>query len=210
MDGGCCDRNVATGEGGAAENIINRFYTSHSFSICGILSTDRYNAAYYGKRKELNMEPKLVKAFVIKAEVDKPVFIGQDEKVGRRQLIEIKGGKLIGAALPFSGTVLPGGVDSQVVRPNGRAELSARYGVKLDDGRSFYIQNDGIRTVAPEYVHLVLSGGIAPAEAYYCCTKPEFEVYDESLSVLNNKLFICCATRLPDSIQLDYYMLELE
>lgn len=156
------------------------------------------------------MKPKLVKAFVIQAEVDRPVFVGQDDKVGRRQLIEIKGGKLIGAALPWSGTVLPGGVDSQVVRPDGRAELSARYGVRLDDGRSFYIQNDGIRTVEQEYVHLVLSGGIAPAEAYYCCTKPEFEIYDESLGVLKNKLFICCATRFPDSIQLEYYMVEIQ
>ena len=93
------------------------------------------------------MEPKLVKAFEIRCKVGKPIFIGQDGKAGRRQLIAITGGDVIGFALPFNGTVLDGGVDSQVVRPDGRAELSARYGVKLDDGRSFYIQNDGIRTV---------------------------------------------------------------
>ena len=156
------------------------------------------------------LEPKLVKAFVIKARVDKPVLIGQDDKVGRRQLIAITGGELSGAALPLNGTVLPDGVDSQVVRPDGRAELSARYGVRLDDGRSFYIQNDGIRTVEPEHVETVLSGGIAPFEAYYCCTKPEFEIYDDSLSVLKNRLFICHATRYPDSIQLDYYMVEIK
>ncbi len=156
------------------------------------------------------MEPKLVKAFVIKARVDKPVFIGQDGKTGRRQLISIIDGELIGAALPINGTILPGGVDSQVVRPDGRAELSARYGIKLSDGRSFYIQNDGIRTVPPEYVSTVLSGGIAPSDVYYCCTKPEFEIYDESLSILNNRIFVCCAVRFPDSIQLDYYMVVVE
>jgi len=156
------------------------------------------------------LEPKLVKAFVIKAKVDKPVLIGQDGRVGRRQLIAINGGELIGAELPINGTILPDGVDSQVVRPDGRAELSARYGVRLDDGRSFYIQNDGIRTVPPEYVETVLSGGIAPSEVYYCCTKPEFEIYDESLGILKNRLFICCAIRYPDSIQLDYYMVEIE
>lgn len=155
------------------------------------------------------MEPKLVKAFEIRCSVAKPSFIGQDGKAGRRQLIAITGGELIGAALPWHGTVLPDGVDSQVVRPNGRAELSARYGVKLDDGRSFYIQNDGIRTVPAEYVETVLSGGIAPAEVYYCVTKPEFEVYDDSLSVLTNKLFIVNATRYPDSISLEYYMVEI-
>ena len=152
----------------------------------------------------------LVKAFEITCSVAKPTFVGQDNKVGRRQLIAITGGELTGYALPWHGAVLPDGVDSQVVRPNGRAELSARYGVRLDDGRSFYIQNDGIRTVPPEYVETVLSGGIAPSEVYYCVTKPEFEIYDDSLSVLNDKLFICTATRYPDSICLEYYYVNIE
>lgn len=156
------------------------------------------------------MEPKLVKAFEIRCSVGKPSFIGQDDKSGRRQLIAITGGEIIGYELPFNGTVLPDGVDSQVVRPNGRAELSARYGVRLDDGRSFYIQNDGIRTVPPEYVETVLSGGIAPSEVYYCVTKPEFEIYDDSLSILKDRLFIVNATRYPDSISLEYYMVIVE
>ena len=156
------------------------------------------------------MEPKLIKAFEIRCSVAKPSFIGQDQRSGRRQLIAITGGELIGAALPWHGVVLPDGVDSQVVRPNGRAELSARYGVKLDTGASFYIQNDGIRTVPPAYVETVLSGGIAPSEVYYCVTRPTFEVYDDSLNVLNDKVFICNATRYPDSISLEYYMVTVE
>ena len=156
------------------------------------------------------MEPKFVKAFEIRCNVGAPSFIGQDEKSGRRQLIAILNGELTGFALPWHGTVLPDGVDSQVVRPNGRAELSARYGDRLDSGASYYIQNDGIRTVPPEYVETVLSGKIAPSEVYYCVTKPTFEIYDDSLSVLNDKLFFCNATRYPDSICLEYYMIELE
>ena len=156
------------------------------------------------------MEPKLVKAFEIRARVGAPTFIGQDGKSGRRQLIAITGGEIEGFALPFDGVVLPDGVDSQVVRPNGRAELSARYGVRLHDGRSFYIQNDGIRTVPAEYVETVLSGGIAPAEVYYCVTRPRFEVYDESLEILNERVFVCNATRYPDSISLEYYMVVVE
>ncbi|MBR4056765.1 MAG: DUF3237 family protein [Oscillospiraceae bacterium] len=156
------------------------------------------------------MEPKLVKAFEIRARVGAPTFIGQDGKSGRRQLIAITGGEIVGFALPFDGVVLPDGVDSQVVRPNGRAELSARYGVRLHDGRSFYIQNDGIRTVPAEYVETVLSGGIAPAEVYYCVTRPQFEIYDESLEILNERVFVCNATRYPDSISLEYYMVVVE
>lgn len=156
------------------------------------------------------MQPKLIKAFEIRCNVAKPSFIGQDQISGRRQLIAITSGELLGAALPWHGTVLPDGIDSQVVRPNGRAELSARYGVRLDDGASFYIQNDGIRTVPPEYIETVLSGGIAPSDVYYCVTRPTFEVYDERLNVLNDKIFICAATRYPDSISLEYYMVTLE
>ena len=156
------------------------------------------------------MNPQLVKAFEIRCSVAKPSLIGQDAIAGRRQLIAITDGELLGFALPWHGTVLPCGVDSQVVRPNGRAELSARYGVKLDTGASFYIQNDGIRTVPPEYVETVLSGGIAPAEVYYCVTTPSFEIYDESLSVLMDKVFFCNATRYPDSICLEYYMIVVE
>ena len=50
-----------------------------------------------------------------------------------RQLIPILSGTLTGAPEgrypELRGTVLPGGVDSQVIRPDGRCELSARYGV---------------------------------------------------------------------------------
>ncbi len=156
------------------------------------------------------MTPKLVKAFEVRAQVDEPTFIGQGSTAGRRQLIHCPSGVCVGFALPFDGELLGDTVDSQVVRPNGRADLSARYGVRLKDGRSFYVQNDGIRTVPPEYIETVLSGGFAPAEAYYCVTHPSFEIYDESLSILEDRLFITVGTRTPDAIVLEYYMVELE
>lgn len=37
-------------------------------------------------------------------------------------------------------------------------------------------------------------------------TKPEFEIYDDSLHDLTDKLFVVYATRYPDSICLEYYM----
>ena len=75
------------------------------------------------------------KIFTITVKVDTPVVVGQDEISGRRQLIPILSGTLEGETM--HGEVLPGGVDSQVIRPDGICELSARYGVKLDDGSSF-------------------------------------------------------------------------
>lgn len=95
----------------------------------------------------------LEEVFSIIVKVDTPILVGQDHIVGRRQLIPIISGELVGK--DFHGTVLPGGIDSQIIRPDGTCELSARYGVKLDNGNSFYIENNGIRTVPKEYVDLV-------------------------------------------------------
>lgn len=149
---------------------------------------------------------RLEKLFTITVKVASPVLVGQDGKVGRRQLIPITEGELTGENL--HGVVLPGGVDSQIIRPNGLCEVSARYGVRLDNGNSFYIQNDGIRTVPHEYAPVVLQGGFVDPQLYYFCTKPIFEVYDESLRWLCEKVFICSAIRLPDAVHLDYYSVE--
>jgi len=146
------------------------------------------------------------KRFTIAVKVDAPVVVGQDETAGRRQLIPILSGELTGEGL--HGVVLPGGVDSQVIRPNGVCELSARYGVRMDDGSSFYIENNGIRTVPREYVPAVLQGGFIDPKLYYFCTTPSFEVYSPSLSWLTDKVFVCVATRMPDSVHLDYYSVE--
>ena len=156
--------------------------------------------------------PGLKKQFEIRVQVEAPVVVGQDGISGRRQLIPISGGELIGAETAdikgLHGTVLPGGVDSQVIRPDGRCELSARYGVKLDNGASFYIENNGFRTVPKEYVETVLAGGFVDPDLYYFCTTPTFEIYDERVSWLRDKLYICSATRLPDMVILGYYTVE--
>ncbi|MSD83907.1 DUF3237 family protein [Lactobacillus curvatus] len=152
-----------------------------------------------------NQQPALEFKFSIKVSVDKPVFVGQSADQGRRQLIPIIDGLVEGV---INGHLLSGGIDSQIIRPNGATEVSARYGVKLDDGRSFYIQNDGIRTVPAEYVAEVLKGHIIDSDKVYFTTVPRFEIYDESLSWLTTNIFICQAKRLPDKVILNYYCVK--
>ena len=149
--------------------------------------------------------------FVIKVTVDTPIVVGQDNVSGRRQLIPITGGTLTGFDLegnPLRGTVLPGGVDSQVIRPNGRCELSARYAVRLEDERSFYIENNGIRTVPEACVPQVLRGEFVDSSLYYFATTPSFEVYSDTLRWLNNYVFVCKAVRKPDSVEIHYFVIE--
>ena len=149
--------------------------------------------------------------FSIQVSVDRPIVVGQDGKNGRRQLIPILSGKLWGhdpEGSPLAGTVLPGGVDSQVIRPDGTCELCARYGIRLSDGRGIYINNVGIRTVPQEYVRQVLEGQFIDPGLYYFATTPRFEVYDESLRWLEKHIFICKATRKPDCVIIDYYIVR--
>ena len=157
------------------------------------------------------MKPELRHIFTVSVSVGKPIVVGQDDRAGRRQLIEVTGGEVAGPGFDgagLSGQVLPGGVDSQVIRPDGRCELSARYGVRLSDGSSFYIENNGIRTVPPEYVSTVLAGGFVDPSLYYFVTTPGFEVYDERLDWLKNHVFLCSATRTPDRVEIEYYVVE--
>lgn len=148
----------------------------------------------------------LEEVFSITVKVDMPIVVGQDDIVGRRQLIPIISGELTGNDI--HGIVLPGGVDSQIIRPNGICELSARYAVRLDDGNSFYIENNGIRTVPSEYIEIVKNGEFIDPSLYYFCTTPKFEVYGEELKWLTQSIFTCIATRLTDSVILKFYSIK--
>jgi len=149
--------------------------------------------------------------FSITVKVSTPIVIGQDDVNGRRQLIPITEGELDGVDIygnPMHGIALGGGVDSQVIRPDGKCELSARYGIKLDNGASFYIENNGVRTVPDEYVKKVLNGEFIDPSLYYFATTPLFEVYDRSLAWMEKYIFVCKAIREPDRVILKYYVIE--
>ena len=126
-------------------------------------------------------------------------------------MIPITGGELKGTDLqgnPIHGRILPGGVDSQVIRPDGKCELSARYGVCLDDGSSFYVENNGIRTVPADYVKAVLGGRFIDPSLYYFATMPTFEVYAEKLRWMENYIFACKAIRTSTEVVLHYYVID--
>ena len=149
--------------------------------------------------KEIGCE----EVFSITIVVDKPILIGQDDLVGRRQLIPILSGEVNGNG--FKGKVLPGGIDSQIIRPDGKCELSARYAIELDDGATIYIENNGIRTVPTEYIEDVKAGKFVDPKVYYFRTVPSFETYTEKYKWMMNQIFVCYATRLPENVLLKFY-----
>lgn len=153
------------------------------------------------------MTPQLEFSFRIEIQVTPPVIVSNDRVYGKRQLIPIASGKVSGA---ITGEVLPGGVDSQIIDASGLCRLSARYAVKTDAGHTFYIENNGIRRVPPEWRERLFSedmsffSEIAPEEIYFKTT-PKFEVYHASLNWLRESIFICSAQRSEKGVFLDMY-----
>lgn len=148
-------------------------------------------------------EPTLEPAFMIEVQVAKPLVVGQDTQHGRRQLISITGGQASGK---LSGEVLPYGVDSQIIRPDGFTELVARYALKLDDGHTVYIDNSGIRRINnPQAAQEAAQGKIVDPKHVYFATVAKFETYSPKYKWLEQAVFICYAVRLPDRVLLKFY-----
>lgn len=152
------------------------------------------------------MDPKLEFSFSIDIVVDQPIIVSNSPVTGKRQLIPILRGKVSGELI---GEVLPGGVDSQIIEPNGVCRLSARYALKVSEG-TVYIENNGIRTVPAEYKSLLFTedmsffNQILPSDIYFK-TVPVFEVDSPELEWLRTSIFICSASRTSDGVKLAFY-----
>ncbi len=91
--------------------------------------------------------PRLERLCRATVEIAAPLVVG-DTPLGLRRIIPITGGRVEGPR--FSGEVLPGGADWQIVRADGGAELEARYTVRTPDGALVYVRNIGLRCGPPE------------------------------------------------------------
>ncbi|WP_242482055.1 DUF3237 domain-containing protein, partial [Paracraurococcus ruber] len=117
---------------------------------------------------------------------------------GERRIIPILGGRVGGPRL--QGEVLPGGADYQLIRPDGVAEIEARYTLQLTDGALVYVVNRGIRHAAPEDMARLLRGEPVPAERVYFRTAPVFETAAPALQWLHRSLFLGLGERQPETV----------
>ncbi len=101
----------------------------------------------YQPKQESHNDPRTQTLFSITIRVDKPIIVSRSPQTGKRQLIPIIGGSVSGQ---LRGHVLPGGVDSQIIEPDGTCRLSARYALQVAEG-TVYVENNGIRRVPAQY-----------------------------------------------------------
>src|SRR5258706_12545247 len=86
--------------------------------------------------------------FNIHAELAEIRLFGQTP-YGERRVIDILGGRVEGPRL--KGRILPG-ADWQLVRPDGIADLTARYGIETDDGGRLFGRSDGLGHRPPDVI----------------------------------------------------------
>ena len=94
---------------------------------------------------------------------------------GIRRVIPITGGSFEGPEL--RGDVLPGGADWNLTRPDGVAEVWARYTLRTDDGILIGVTNAGL--VVPQ-----------PDGSRYARTVPQFEVAGQRYAWLRDRIFV--------------------
>jgi hypothetical protein len=148
-------------------------------------------------------DPTLEFAFEVVASLDAPLQLG-NTGMGVRRIIGVTGGTVTGPKL--NGVVLPGGADWQIVRADGVTEISARYTLQADDGALIYVENPGIREATPEVIARINAGEIVDPSEYYFRTTPRLETSAEKYAWMNRRLFVCKGVRLPDGVEIRYYV----
>lgn len=123
--------------------------------------------------------------------------------LGRRRIIPITGGRFEGERL--SGRVLPGGADWQVIRPDGVADLDARYTLETGDGALIYVRNKGYRHGPEDVIRRLAAGEAVDPKLYYMRTTPWFETGDARYAWLNRIVCVGTGARLAAAVQLEFF-----
>lgn len=132
-----------------------------------------------------------------------PVMEMGPGQAGRRRIIPIVGGEVVGETL--SGKVLNLGADWQTVFSNGVAEIDTRYAFETHDGALIEVINFGYRHGPPEVIAAIAAGETVDPEQYYMRTHARLETGDPRYAWVNRTLFVGKGHRLSNAVQIDLF-----
>lgn len=138
----------------------------------------------------------------IEADLEAPQLFGKTP-YGERRVINITGGTVSGPRL--TGKILPGGADWQIIRPDGVADIFAKYTFQIDGGGFVLVTSAGLRHGPPEAIAKLAQGEAVPREQYYFRTSVRFETADPKADWLNRVLMIAVGAREKMKVKLDLY-----
>jgi hypothetical protein len=133
-------------------------------------------------------------------DVGKPVTIDGGEN-GRRY-IPITGGKVSGS---WTGRVVPGGADWQIIWPDGRLDLEAHYAIDLDGHGLVEVLSQGLRAGPPDVLAALARGEAVDPSRYYFRTAMRFRTAVPALSRLNAMIAVAKGERQAAVVKLDIH-----
>ena len=142
--------------------------------------------------------------FDIKADLDRPgiINIGTTPH-GNRRIIYVTGGSLEGPNI--KATVLPGGGDWILGRPDGVNVLDVRAAARTDDGDIIYTYCRGYLIIRPDLLQRIYQGGDVDPSEYYFRTTPVYETASEKYSWLNKLVTVGIGQMLPTGVAYKVY-----
>lgn len=140
--------------------------------------------------------------FTIEATLAPMMNLGATPR-GERRIIGITGGTVTGPKL--QGRVLPGGADWKIVRPDGAAEIQARYTIETDGGARILVNSEGIRHGPPDVLAALARGDNVDPSLYYFRTVMRFETSDPAVDWINRILALARGKREALAVRLDVY-----
>jgi Protein of unknown function (DUF3237) len=146
--------------------------------------------------------PELRFAFQVEVEIGAPLDFGETQN-GHRRVIPIMGGRVEGERL--KGRVLPGGADWQILRPDGSAELDARYTIETDQGGLIYVSNRGVRHGPPDVLQRLNCGEHVDPRSYYFRSVATFETSIAECAWLARAIILGVGERYPDKVALRFW-----
>lgn len=149
--------------------------------------------------------PALSHVFTITAQVAPPLLAGPGLG-GERLHIRILGGTVAGPRL--RGTVLPGGSDWALRRPDGASEVTALYSIQAEDGTPIWVRNCGLRIAAPELAERLRAGERVDPARYYFRSTPVFDAPDGPHAWLRDRIFTASLEAFGGQVAIDVYSVD--
>lgn len=135
----------------------------------------------------------------IDVEVNRPESFGHFP-LGERRLITFDSGTFQGPDL--RGTVARGGVDWQLVLPDGTLEIRAHYALRTDDGDGIEVVSEGVRAAPPEVLARLDAGETVDPSEYYFRTHIRLSTGSRTWERLNRILCMGRGERAPRGVRI--------
>ena len=140
--------------------------------------------------------------FTVTFTVETPLSLGVTP-LGDRRNVTVTGGHFEGPKL--RGTVVPGGSDWILLRPDGVLQLDVRATLRTEDGALINMTYRGARHGPPDVIARLNRGDAVDPSEYYFRTAPFFETSAASYAWLNKIVAVATGHRIPAGPIYDVY-----